>query len=67
VVAEVKRRRERITGITDDKPFDSAADFKQYLSLSMQTSETFKEESNDDPDAAPRKPGKNKNKDPQNA
>jgi capsid protein len=45
VVAEVLRRRQRITGIAITEPFESAAEFKQFLSLSETSAITFRETS----------------------
>ena len=45
IVAEVKRRRFRITGIPITEPFESAAEFKQFLSLSEQSTVSFREQS----------------------
>lgn len=45
VIKEVKRRRFLITGIAEDSPFESANEFKQYLSLSQKASLTFREQS----------------------
>jgi capsid protein len=45
IVSEVKRRRFRITGIPISEPFESAAEFKQFLSLSETTAVSFREQS----------------------
>ena len=45
IIDEAKRRRLRITGIAVSEPFESANEFKQYLSLSMKSALSFREES----------------------
>lgn len=67
IVAEVKRRRERITGISVSEPFASAAEFKQYLSLSETNSISFRNTSPapDDDAGAIGTPSKESKKEPQ--
>lgn len=43
VVVEVKRRRFLITGIPETEPFESATEFKQFLSLAETTALSFRE------------------------
>jgi capsid protein len=45
IIAEVKRRRFRVCGVSIDKPFASAAEFKQFLNLSTNSSITFRAQS----------------------
>lgn len=60
MVNEVRRRRFTITGTPLESPFESANDFKQYLSLSMTTTEAAveKDDSEDDEPGAKSKKDK---------
>jgi hypothetical protein len=62
MVDEVRRRRMAITGIPLLTPFESANDFKQYLSLSMTTTEAAVEKDDSDDDAEKSKKDADKKK-----
>jgi len=66
---EVRQRRFDITGIPLDAPFESAREFKEFLSLEMATSESAKETGTleGEPAPAPKKKNGKKNPEPQNA
>jgi len=57
---EVRRRRKDIAGIEEDAPFESAREFKEFLSLSMTTSESAKETGTLEDDAPPPKKSEKK-------
>lgn len=52
MIKEVRRRRFQIAGIPEDKPFESANEFKQYLSMSQKSAITFRDESQSPDDDA---------------
>jgi len=66
---EVRQRRLDISSIPIETPFESAREFKEYLSLEMATSESAKETGTleGDPAAAPKKKNGKKKPEPQNA